>query len=479
MSEASTLLDTVVQGGACIGCGACAAVDGAPLRIAWNALGQYQAVMGPCRLAGEVEAKVLAVCPFSGVELDEDAIAQERYGTSCAYHDRIGYYLSSYAGYVAEGEFRRHGSSGGLATWIVTELYRRGLVDAVIHVQANAGAGDPSPLFRMAVSRSEREIRAGAKSRYYPVEMSRVLHEVQQRPGRYAVVGLPCFVKAIRLLARRDHRIRARVAYCVGLVCGHLKSARFADMLAWQMGVPPGELVSIEFRRKIAGEPATRYGIEVVGRRDNGMKADVRRNDHLYGGNWGYGFFKYSACDYCDDVVAETADVSVGDAWLAQYVGDSDGTNVVVVRHEEVDEILREATSADRLHLMPISADSVARSQDGGLRHRREGLAYRLHVKDCAGAWRPRKRVAAGASHCDPRQRRIYELRMLLAARSHDAFREAVAAGEFRAFQRLMAPYVQEYTTLYRAPLWHRTLGRVRRTVAGQVIAKMIADRVR
>ena len=36
------------------------------------------------------------------------------------------------------------------------------------------------------------------------------------------------------------------------------------------------------------------------------------------------------ACEFCDDVVGETADMSVGDAWLPGYVSDWRGTSVVV-----------------------------------------------------------------------------------------------------------------------------------------------------
>ena len=32
--------------------------------------------------------------------------------------------------------------------------------------------------------------------------------------------------------------------------------------------------------------------------------------------DWGMGIFKLGACDYCDDIVGETADISFGDAWL-------------------------------------------------------------------------------------------------------------------------------------------------------------------
>ena len=53
---------------------------------------------------------------------------------------------------------------------------------------------------------------------------------------------------------------------------------------------------------------------------------------HLADGDWGAGFFQNPACDWCDDVVGETADVSFGDAWVEPYSSDGRGTNVMVVK---------------------------------------------------------------------------------------------------------------------------------------------------
>lgn len=58
--------------------------------------------------------------------------------------------------------------------------------------------------FRYRIACTEEEIRAGAKSRYYPVELSEVLQTIRAVPGCYAVVGVPCFIKAFQLLRRED-----------------------------------------------------------------------------------------------------------------------------------------------------------------------------------------------------------------------------------------------------------------------------------
>ena len=162
-------------------------------------------------------------------------------------------------------------------------------------------------------------------------------------------------------------------------------------------------------------------------------------------------------------MVAETADVTVGDAWLPQYVADSEGTNVVVVRNPIVGQLIEEGIESGRLTLDVINADDVAQSQDAGLRHRREGLAYRLHLKDEAGLWRPQKRVAARANHINAKLRKIHFLRVKMAEQSHVAFLSAVEGGDFEIFRKTMQPLVEAYNQLYQAPLWKRLAVKVKK----------------
>ena len=456
MSGAARLRETVIDGGYCIGCGACAATPGSGARMELDEdrrlVARVDLTVGASDGTGGPDPR--EVCPFSDRAPNEDELGAALY-PDAAIHDGIGRHLRCYAGHVEDGAYRSGGSSGGMGTWILAELLRLGRVDAVVHVRPRRPTeGDPR-LFEFGVSETEEGLRLGAKSRYYPVEMSGVLEHVRGRPGRYAVTGLPCFVKAVRLLQRRDETLRDRVAFTVGLVCGHLKSARFADMFAWQLGVEPGDLARFDFRHKLEGRPASRYGVRAEGATDPGAER-VGAVADLFGSNWGHGFFKYKACDYCDDVVAELADATVGDAWLPGYVEDWRGTNVVVVRDPAVLEVVEAGRADGRLALDVVDAEDVARSQASGLAHRREGLAYRLHLADRAGSWRPPKRVRPSARGASAKRRKIYELRVLLAEESHAAFREAIRAGSFDVFEERMRPLLARYRDTYRGPLAER-----------------------
>jgi coenzyme F420-reducing hydrogenase beta subunit len=456
ITDAARLKATVIDGGYCVGCGGCAAVPGSPVRMEMDGFGRLQAMIAD-RDAGLSEAKVTTICPFSDAADSEDRIAADLFaGPGASRDDRIGWSRAIWAGHVAEGDFRARGSSGGMGNWIAAELLRLGRVDAVVHVRPDVDGR----LFGFAISQTLEELRLGAKSRYYPIEMSSVLRHMRQHPGRYALIGVPCFVKAARLQARQDRIIGERLHFTIALVCGHLKSDRFAKMFAWQMGLHPDGLSDFDFRVKNEVGRANQYSVRAVGRNVDGSAFDrTRRNRDFFGYLWSHGLFKYRACDYCDDVMGETADVTVGDAWLPAFVDDPRGSNVVIARHPQIEDIIHRAIWDGRLALAPIEVEDAAKSQDAGLRHRRVGLSSRLDRARRQGRWAPPKRVSRGK--LTRRQRLVYALREIMAERSHLAFQEAIDADRFAVFAARMTPYMALHDWLNRNQSLRSSLARV------------------
>lgn len=400
--------DVVIRGH-CIGCGACSADPGAP-GLRFDRYGQYTPDRQSPRYR-ERTAVLARTCPFSPYALNEDDLAAVLYPDARHRSAAAGRYESAYVGHVAESAFREVGSSGGMVSWVACELLRRGLVDGIAHVAETEAGGHP--YFRYRISRTEQEVRAGAKSRYYPVELSAALREIRAVPGRYAVVGVPCFIKAVHLVRRQEPLFAKRIAFTLGLFCGHMKSARFVESFAWQMEASEDEVERVEFRLKDPDRPANWYRAE-IGLAGGGS----RQKDwwHLADGDWGAGFFQNSACNACDDVVAETADVSFGDAWVEPYSSDGRGTNVVVSRSGVVDAFLREAVADGRLELREVDSGFVEATQAAGLRHRREGLAYRRTWKSNL----PKR--AFPMSDLPMRRKLIYRSRSAISFWSHRMF---------------------------------------------------------
>jgi coenzyme F420-reducing hydrogenase beta subunit len=412
----------IVRSGLCIGCGSCVAQsDDSSAVMDFDRYGHYLP-HGSVQWMRRRSEEFSRTCPFSPVAADENQIATQLY-PAAEQHDRcIGRYLSAYVGYVATDGFREQGSSGGMVSWTLAELLRKGLVDGVAHVAPVEDPQGEGRFFRYRIARTMEEIRGGAKSRYYPVELSDVIRTIRANPGRYAVVGVPCFIKALNLLRREDPVIAERVVFTLGLFCGHMKSARMVESFAWQMGVAVEDIQRVEYRLKDPTRAASTYTAQLTltdGR--------VVRKDwwNLADGDWGAGFFMNAACNFCDDVVAETADISFGDAWVEPYSSDGRGTNVVIIRSPVVDKLVADAIAEGRLQLEAVDSEFVTQTQAAGFRQRREGLAYRLYWRRRGLARfkvQPRKRVAPDARTPTRRRKLIYRMRAFITAWSHRLF---------------------------------------------------------
>jgi coenzyme F420-reducing hydrogenase beta subunit len=384
-------------------------------------------------------------CPFSPHAPNEDAIAWERFAGAAHQDPRLGRFEAAYVGHVAEDPFRPLGSSGGLTSWVAAELLRTGAVDAVAHV-APADRRKSGRHFTYGVSRRLDELMAGAKSRYYPIDLTGVIDEIRATPGRYAIIGIPCFIKAIHLLRRIDPFVRTRVTHTLGLFCGHMKSAAFVESFAWQLDTEIQKVRAIDYRIKDESRPANWYRAHLE--LEDGTTA-AQDWWHLADGDWGAGFFQNPACDWCDDVVAETADISFGDAWVEPYSSDGRGTNVVIVRTRSLKRLIEQGRTSGRLQLDEVDADFVAGTQAAGLRHRRDGLAYRL-------SWRrrglkPRKRVRASAA-LPLRRKLVYRARYGIARWSNRMFRAARALGR----PWLYIAWARAALRLYQSLTWSR-----------------------
>jgi coenzyme F420 hydrogenase subunit beta len=464
------LFNTVVDGGYCIGCGACASLPGSPISIKLDPYKKLQATVDLSETTDDGNSYT-KVCPFSNNSLNEDELGKELFPVNTEYDNKLGYFVENYAGHVAEADFRDNGSSGGMGTWILAELLKRSLVDYVIHIHQRAPDAEDPRMFAYSLSTTLEQLKSGSKSRYYPIELSEVMNVVKTMPGKYAIVGIPCFIKTIRLLSNQDPILKERIKYCIGLVCGHLKSASFAEMFGWQIGVNPKNMTAIDFRNKLEGYGANQYGVTVTETINNVSDTKISPPiNEMYGTNWGFGFFKYKACDYCDDVLAETADLTVGDAWLPEYVNDTKGTNIVVVRNLELNNIIQESIQAGRLAFNTLHKSRVIESQSSGFNHRREGLQYRLHLMDLKGKWRPIKRVKASGAW-PKRFKNIQDARIELAAQSHVAFKEALDKDSFDVFKMRMDPLVKEYRKLYQQPILSRVY-RKGMSILNRVISK-------
>jgi len=269
---------------------------------------------------------------------------------------------------------------------LLEALLREGIVDHVICV---APTGDPEKLFAFQVFDTPEEVRTGAGSAYYPVEMSGVVRRILETPGRYAVTGLPCFIKAIRLAQQRNKKLRERIVVTVGLVCGQLKSRHFTDYIAALARVR-GEVTGVRYRGKSPDQPASNFYFSFT--TADGEERRIFWREGISEA-WTNRWFTPGACNYCDDVFAECADVTCMDAWLPEYYSNPSGTSLLIVRASNILNLIRQSSDLDRLSIATIDISRTIQSQNGVIKDKRHDLAYRLHLTTSAGDIAPKKRI--------------------------------------------------------------------------------------
>jgi coenzyme F420 hydrogenase subunit beta len=378
------IIDSVVNQDLCTGCGACMyKIQSNDLKMDWN----QEGFLVPTKKNSSVQIieSAIYVCPFNPQPAEEvrtenelaDIFLQE----APNHHPKVGRYFNNYVGYSEQ--YRLTSSSGGIATYILNELFKQNLIDAVITV----GEGKNNH-YEYKLVKSKEELRSTSKTKYYPVTMAEVLNELKSFDGKIAVVGIGCFIKSVRLLQHYHAELKEKIVFTVGIICGGLKSNFFAEYLANKAGVVDTRFSKPEFRIKDYNSSASDYAFGCV---------DVTGEDKLIkmqtvGDMWGTGMFKCNACDFCDDVTTELADVSLGDAWILPYNLDGKGTNVIVTRSALAEELINNGIQTEKLKVQALSFETFLSSQQGSFNHRQKALKYRIQKVEKQGAVIPPKR---------------------------------------------------------------------------------------
>lgn len=377
----------IVRKDICSGCGVCAGVcPVSAIKIEFNRIGEYNPVVSvKCTDCGAC----LSICPFSDRSNNEDQIALKLFSGIQGIKQKaeVGFYLECFAG--ASPAFRATSASGGLISHTLRQLFESGLINKAVCVVPSE---DPEKLFKFSVLTSPDQISSASGSAYYPVEMSEVLGEIAKTPGNYALVGLPCFIKAFRNAAECAPALNERVKFCLGLVCGQIKSKVYTDYLAKKSGLSE-PLKSVRFRCKDELRPASDYFCKFTGVSGAEIRSFWTEGVRKVFTNR---MFTPRACSFCDDVFAECADAVFMDAWLPEYSKDPKGTSFVLSRNHQLSRMLVQGGSSVFL----VTVEQIISSQAGVTSIKREQLSYRLYSAVKAGVPIPKKRVKPLASLC-------------------------------------------------------------------------------
>jgi coenzyme F420 hydrogenase subunit beta len=312
----------------------------------------------------------VAVCP--GLEFDFGGFYQELFGLPASYEASRGHVRKAFLGYSTDPEIRREGTAGGVVTGLLVSLLESGQIDGALVVGT-----DERELWkgRARIACSRRELLESSGSKYAVVSLVDLLADLRRRPGRFALVGLPCHIHGFRKLERLAPAWGRKIALAIGLYChatlehevlrrifaaaekktGPLRSFRYrAGKLAgsWRGTLGGGEAVSLPYPRARGFHPNHKETVNVL-----------------------YKLYAPGRCLTCIDGAAEFADLAVADAWLHRHEEIprlQEGFSLVVARSPRGESALEYCAAAGAIRLEPLRREEVERGHEKMIRHKRE-----------------------------------------------------------------------------------------------------------
>jgi len=426
-----TSIKNVIDGGYCVGCGNCAFLTKGKMKI--NEYGEY---IPDIELKNNYKDEIDRSCPSLHPEINEYEISNKLYSKNCSYNNQLGYYNQLYAAHVLEGDYRKNGSSGGMGTWILHELLKQKLIDGVILVAKKEKRQDEEPFFEYKISKNFDEIKNASKSKYHVVEFSKILNLIQNKNEKYAFIGIPCMCKSIRRIQLINKEFSLKIPYIISLICGHLKSINWTLSLAWGAGIEPYKLNTLDYRTKSKDINPRSYILKLQPK-DN--KTKFVNSKKVAGGKFNSGAMMLNACNYCDDVVGETSDLTIGDAWLDKYKKENMGKNLVITRNSTINKIIKDAEKEKRISLDQISVKEAIESQIGCFNQRRQGLSYRLKIKEEKNEWVPKKRISSNDFKPNILRKLIFQTRMEISNKSRKLFVKSLKQNNYEIYRKTLS----------------------------------------
>ena len=264
---------------------------------------------------------------------------------------KAGIFQKMSIGHATTREIRENASSGGVITQLLVYLLeKKEIKGAIITVTDPKKPWKAIPI----LARTKEEIINGTQSKYNISPVNQVLRQLRKIDGKFALVGLPCHVHAIRKLAEIDRSLSEKISPIVGLYCNMTLETEASTDLTEISKVSPCDIQKLEYRSgKWPGGIAVKLKDDTSKKLHKGHIKDAFNILHR--------LYYPKRCLYCIDGSNELADISIADPWMKDKRGNypyTQGSSLVIVRTDLGRKILDMAQKDGALFLEDISSDS-------------------------------------------------------------------------------------------------------------------------
>lgn len=251
----------------------------------------------------------------------------------------------------SDKDIRQTSSSGGVTSTLAIYLLESHQVDGVLHV----GVQEGSYLYnKLHISRTREDILTRNASRYAPAAVFNDIFTILDAnpTDRYAFIGKPCDIAAIKNLLEIFPKYKNRITHFLSILCAGMPSYNATQKALDTFGCQE-EPTTLRYRGD--GWP----GYFKATYRD-GSSCQMSCND-----SWGkilgrqLGF----RCKICPDGIGMLADIASGDAWNTKDgypdFTEGDGRNFCFIRTESGKKLFDDAVAEGYIVEEPVNVDDI------------------------------------------------------------------------------------------------------------------------
>jgi coenzyme F420 hydrogenase subunit beta len=167
-----------------------------------------------------------------------------------------------------------------------------------------------------------------------------------------------------------NRELANRILLHIGLFCSFEHTFWGTLYLLWKMSLKKEEITRLTYRGK-----------GWMG----GMTIDLKDGKRRFYPYLGYNniwrsFFVPMRCTLCVDQCSELADISCGEIWLPEFMGDKIGTSAIVCRTKIGAEILQMASTHGLVQLKKVEREKLIESQRDQLILKKSFLSTRIYL---------------------------------------------------------------------------------------------------
>lgn len=309
----------------CISCGACTHIcPHDTIRMQYDSFrGKWDAIVqdtGKCVSCNGFK-NCLAVCPSYNVDYMRLASSHE--------NQLLGKIKSIYNGYSADMSTRLNASSGGFIRELSRTLLEKQTITGIITITHDGGM-EYTPKILTDITEMPNSI-------YHNINFESAIDLLRNNEGKYLLIGLPCQITSILQLVQKKKFsfLKERLEATIALICGYTFDRTNMEAFAF---FHERQLDQISYREN------GRYRKTRLGTGDSSILFDTKRpqtlNEDIINRLTFDRLLVQENCLYCVDHIGYCADLVVGDAWLKRYSDDVSGTNLVIVRTDQGQDLI-------------------------------------------------------------------------------------------------------------------------------------------